>query len=71
MGCNICQSNRENYIEQEFKYAVDDLNIQNDEQNNGNVQNYEIKNSIENKIKNDINDKNINKEKEILSNKFQ
>jgi len=70
MGCNICLSNRENYIEQEFKYAVDDLNIQNNEQNNENFQNNEIKSSNNNKIQNDINDKNTNKDKEILANKF-
>ena len=71
MGCNICLSNRENYIEQEFKYAIDDLNIQNAEQNIENVQNNEIKSSInDNKIKNDISDKNTDKSKEILPKKF-
>lgn len=71
MGCNICLSNRENYIEQEFKYAIDDLNIQNAEQNIENVQNNEIKSSInDNKIKNDISDKNTDKSKEILPKKL-
>ena len=68
MGCNICISNRENYIEHEFKYADNNLNIKKADQNNENDPNDENKRNY-----NDINDKNTDKEKDkdFLSNQFQ
>ena len=70
MGCNVCLFNRENYIEHEFKYAIDNLNSENIEQNNEDIKNDVIKlNNINNK-KNDINDKITDKDrdKDIKSN---
>ena len=67
MGCNICISNRENYIEHEFKYADNNLNIKKGDQNNENDPNDENKRNY-----NDINDKNTDKEKDkdFLSNQL-
>ena len=70
MGCNVCLFNRENYIEHEFKYAIDKLYNENIEQNNEDIKNDVIKlNNINNK-KNDINDKITDKDrdKDIKSN---
>ena len=50
MGCNICISNRENYIENEFLYEVDNLNIKNDNQNNENNKDEMFKSSHIKKI---------------------
>ena len=64
MGCNICISNRENYIENEFLYEVDNLNIKNDNQNNENNKDEMFKSSHIKKIKNNLNDKNTDKDKD-------
>ena len=68
MGCNICLSNRQNCVEEEFLYPINNINSENDFKNKENI----IKDEKENKDLYDINDNNIakGKNKEVSTNQI-